>query len=90
MLQFQSTKGVRLTMEIDRLLSWLLCSSPCTEYNARLELLNQFPDDSAILTARRRMIAQPQIQALMTEVSNWPGDILNNHKDASAQIGLSG
>ena len=69
-------------METDNVISWLLNSSPYTEYNTRLELLNQSPDDSAVLTARRRMIAQPQIQALMTEVSNWPGDILKNHKDA--------
>lgn len=70
-------------MEIDKLLSWLLSSSPYTEYNTRLELLNQSPSDLAVLSARREMIAQPQFQTLLKEVAHWPGDILKNHKDAS-------
>jgi|MTBAKMStandDraft_1061839.scaffolds.fasta_scaffold00614_31 hypothetical protein len=70
-------------METDRLLSWLLSSSPYTEYNTRLELLNQSPDDSAVLTARRKMLVHPQIQTLLKEVEHWPGNVLKNHKDAS-------
>ena len=60
-----------------------MSSSPYTEYNTRLELLNQSPSDPAVLSARREMIAQPQIQTLLKEVAHWPGDILKNHKDAS-------
>lgn len=70
-------------MEINKLSSWLLSSSPYTEYNTRLELLNQSPDDSNVLAARRKMIAHPQIQTLLKEVVHWPGNILKNHKDAS-------
>jgi hypothetical protein len=67
---------------LEKVIEWLLKSSPWVEYRTRLDLLNQPPGDPAVLKARQAMISHPQVQSLLTELSDWPGTVLSSHKSA--------
>lgn len=62
---------------------WLLQSEPWIAYRARLDLLEQPENDLQVITARKAMLADPKIKALLTELKDWPGTVLNSHKSAS-------
>jgi hypothetical protein len=61
---------------------WLLEGPPWSVYRARLDLLGQAADDPQVVAARRMMLADPQVQALVTELAGWPGSVLSSHKSA--------
>jgi len=63
-------------------LDWLLNSDPWTEYRTRIDLLDQPGDSSQVQNAYRRMINHSKIEALITELLDWPGQVLNSHKSA--------
>ena len=67
---------------MDELTEWLLAGPPWVAYHTRVDLLQHPEDDPQVLKARRAMIAHPQIQSLLTELAEWPGPILKNHKAA--------
>lgn len=67
----------------DKTIEWLLQSEPWIEYRARIDLLEQPENDSKVINARKAMLADPKIQTLVTELTNWPGTVLNSHKSAS-------
>lgn len=64
-------------------MQWLLEGEPWIVYGTRRELLGETDDDAAVATARQAMLAQPQVQQLLTELSNWPGTVIASHKSAS-------
>jgi hypothetical protein len=61
---------------------WLLEGEAYIEYRTRLDLLNQSEDDVEVKRARRRMLADPKIQALIGELVAWPGTVISSHKSA--------
>lgn len=61
---------------------WLLDGPPWVEYRTRIDLLGQARDDPKVLKARREALFHPQIQSLVAELVNWPGDVLKSHKSA--------
>lgn len=63
-------------------IDWLLNSDPWTEYRTRIDLLDQHQDSSQVTDAYNRMISHPKIKALITELMDWPGQVLNSHKSA--------
>lgn len=67
----------------DKTIEWLLQSEPWIEYRTRVDLLEQSENDPKVVTARKAMLIDPKIQALITELTNWPGTVLNSHKSAS-------
>lgn len=67
----------------DRLIDWLLQGPPWVQYRTRVDLLNQPENDPQVGVARQAMIAHPQVQALLTELMEWPGIPLKRHNDAS-------
>jgi hypothetical protein len=67
----------------DKTIEWLLQSEPWIEYRARVDLLEQPGDDPKVLAARKAMLADSKIQTLITELTNWPGTVLNSHRSAS-------
>jgi hypothetical protein len=67
---------------MDELIEWLLEGPPWVQYRTRLDLLNEPEDSPRVLAARQEMIAHPQIQTLVSELSAWPRPILKNHKSA--------
>jgi hypothetical protein len=62
---------------------WLLQGDPWIEYRTRRDLLGQSEIDPQVGAARRQMLADPRIQALLAELAGWPGTVLNSHKSAS-------
>jgi hypothetical protein len=64
------------------LLSWLLGGSPWIEFRTRLDLLGQTIDDPQVVQAYKATLALPEIQTLISELSEWPGPILKSHKKA--------
>ena len=61
---------------------WLLRGPPWVQYRTRIDLLGQAENTSEVQAARKAMLAHPQIQDLVSELQEWPGQILKSHKDA--------
>lgn len=64
-------------------IEWLLEGEAWLQYRTRLDLLGQDEADPQVRAARKAMLADPKIQTLLAELSNWPGAVLNSHKSAS-------
>lgn len=67
----------------DKINEWLLQGEPWVEYRTRVDLLEQPEDDPQVRAARRKMVADPKIKALLAELTGWPGTVLNSHRSAS-------
>jgi hypothetical protein len=67
----------------DKTIGWLLQGESWVEYRTRLDLLGQPETDPAVSAARKAMLADPKIKALLAELLNWPGTVLNSHRSAS-------
>ncbi len=61
---------------------WVLEGEGYIEYRARLDLLGQSEGTIEVDSARRRMLQDPKIQALIVELKGWPGQVLSSHKSA--------
>ncbi|MCJ7716735.1 MAG: hypothetical protein MUO54_09470 [Anaerolineales bacterium] len=66
----------------DELIIWLLNGSPWIEYRTRIDLLGQTKNAPEVIQAYHKSFALPQIQNLISELSEWPGPILKSHKKA--------
>ena len=62
---------------------WLLQGDPWIEYRTRCDLLGQSENDPQVKSTRKLMLASPQLQSLLTELSAWPGAAVSNHKNAN-------
>jgi hypothetical protein len=67
----------------DKTIEWLLQGEPWVEYRTRLDLLGQSDIDPQVSAARRAMLADSKVKALLVELSQWPGTVLNSHRSAS-------
>jgi hypothetical protein len=67
----------------DKTIEWLLQSEPWIEYRTRVDLLEQPETDLQVAAACKSMLADPKIKALLAELTDWPGTVLNSHKSAS-------
>jgi len=67
----------------DKTIEWLLQGDPWIEYRTRVDLLGQTEKDPQVVAARKAMLADAKIQALLTELMAWPGIVLDSHKSAS-------
>jgi hypothetical protein len=63
-------------------IDWLLEGEPWVEYRARMDLLGKSENDPQVRTARQSMLATPQVQNLVAELSSWPGTVISSHKSA--------
>ena len=64
------------------LTTWLLKGEPWVEYRTRIDILEQPEDDPQVKEAYKTALAHPQIQNIITELSEWPGSVLKSHKKA--------
>ena len=62
---------------------WLLQGGSWIEYRTRVDLLGQLDDDPHVIAARNKMLTDPKIRVLLSELAGWPGAVLNSHKSAS-------
>ncbi len=66
---------------MDEVSTWV-DGAPWAEYQVRRTLLGQPETDEAVRKARLAMLAHPRVQALLAELSEWPGPPLKRHNDA--------
>jgi hypothetical protein len=67
----------------DKTIDWLLTGEPWIQYRTRVDLMKEAESDPKVVAARRAMLADAKIQALLTELTDWPGTVLNSHRSAS-------
>ena len=67
----------------NKTIDWLLQGEPWIQYRTRIDLLAQKETDAQVISARKARLADPKVRALLDELSNWPGTVLNSHKSAS-------
>ncbi len=67
----------------DKTIEWLLEGEAWIQYRTRVDLLGQDEAEPQVRAARKAMLADPKIQALLAELTDWPGAVLNSHKSAS-------
>jgi hypothetical protein len=63
-------------------IDWLLEADPWIVYRTRRDLLGQSEADPQVVSARQMMLADPRVQALVAELSGWPGTVISSHKSA--------
>ncbi len=63
-------------------MDWLLEGEAYIQYHTRLDLLGQAGSDPQVSAARRAMLEQPQVQALIQELGAWPWKVIASHKSA--------
>jgi hypothetical protein len=61
---------------------WLLAGYPWVEYRTRRDLLGQADNDLQVGAAREAMLEDPQVRALIGELTAWPGKVISSHKSA--------
>ncbi len=64
-------------------IEWLLQGEPWIEYRTRVDLLEESESDPHVRAARKAMLADPKIKSLLSELTDWPGTVLNSHRSAS-------
>jgi hypothetical protein len=69
-------------MRMDELTTWLLEGPPWMQYRTRVDLLGQSENEAEVCTARQAMLADPLVHGLLTELAEWPGEVLASHKSA--------
>jgi hypothetical protein len=67
----------------EKTIEWLLQGEPWVEYRTRVDLLEQPESDPQVIAARKAMLADSKIKSLLTELTDWPGIVLNSHRSAS-------
>jgi hypothetical protein len=73
---------------MEPVISWLLQGPPWVQYRTRLDLLNESEDDALVRATRKAMLAHPQVRGLLSELAEWPGRVLSNHKEAGHPLHL--
>ncbi|HIC93820.1 MAG TPA: hypothetical protein EYP09_06180 [Anaerolineae bacterium] len=64
-------------------ISWLLSEGvPWARYRTLVDLLDRPQDDPEVRAARAKILAHPQVQALIVETATWPGYPLKRRNDA--------
>src|SRR5512134_1105477 len=61
---------------------WLLTGPPWVQYCTRTDLLAQPDSHREAAASRQAMLEHPQVRALLSELSEWPGPALKRHNDA--------
>lgn len=62
---------------------WLLEGDPFVQYNTRINLLGQTENHSEVIEAKKKMLEDQKIKNLLTDLKDWPGQVLSSHKSAS-------
>lgn len=63
-------------------LEWLLAAEPFVGYRTRVDLLGRPECEQEVVEARRAMLADPRVVALVDDLGGWPGTVISSHKSA--------
>ncbi len=61
---------------------WLLNGEPFIAYRTRLDLLGEDESGQVVKTAKSAMLGDPKITKIITELQNWPWNVISSHKSA--------
>jgi hypothetical protein len=67
---------------MDKIIPWLLEGPAWVQYCTRRDLLGQPENDNEVRAARTMMLSDPRVRGLLTELAEWPGEVLASHKSA--------
>ena len=67
-------------------IKWLLEGSAWVQYRTQVDLLGRSGQDEQVAGLRKSIAEEPQIKALLGEISGWPGGPIKRHNDASHLI----
>jgi hypothetical protein len=67
-------------------IDWLLEGESWIRYRVYRDLLEFDETDEMVVSERSKMLTHPFIVDLMTELSNWPGQVISSHKSAGQQF----
>ncbi len=67
-------------------IEWLLAGEPWIQYRTRLDLLGEPESEPEVKAARKAMLADLQVRALIEELCGWPGTVIASHKSAGQQF----
>jgi hypothetical protein len=63
-------------------IEWLLEGDPWIEFRTRVDLLGQPESDEVVQSARRAMLQDVKLDAVLTDLTGWPGAVISSHKSA--------
>ncbi len=63
-------------------IDWLLQGEPWVQYRARIDLLGESATSSRVAQARKAMLAHPQVQSLVNDLSRLHDTVISSHKSA--------
>ena len=63
-------------------IDWLLTGEPYIRYRTYIDLLDLPENAPEAKRARAEMTAHPLVRGLLSELEDWPGGVINNHKKA--------
>lgn len=61
---------------------WLLKGDPWVVYRTRIDLLCEDKNEQEVKKAYQEMLSHQKIKGLLSELKNWPGEVLSSHKSA--------
>ncbi|MGB9591716.1 MAG: hypothetical protein ACPL1K_04295, partial [Candidatus Kryptoniota bacterium] len=64
-------------------IEWLLEGPAWIEYRTRLDILAQPTDDPQVQSAQNWILADGQVQHLLSEVTAWDHNVVSSHKNAA-------
>ncbi len=67
---------------MNKVVDWLLEGPPWVRYRVNIDLLGLSEGTSELADTRKKIIAHPDMQALLSELSSWPGPSIKRHNDA--------
>ena len=67
-------------------IDWLLTGEPYVRYRTYIDLLDLPVDAHEVKQARAEMISHPLVRGLLSELEDWPGGVINNHKKTGLLI----
>lgn len=70
-------------MNDKKIIDWLMSGPPWVQYRTQLDLLGMPASDPAVRSSRQALSGHPQVQAMLAELSGWPGPALKRHNDAA-------
>jgi hypothetical protein len=65
------------------IVTWLLEGEPWVRYLTRTTLMDLTESDPQVIEDRTSMLGHPRISAILSESLNWPGQVVNGHKNAA-------
>ena len=64
-------------------IEWLLEGPAWVQYRTRVDLLGRSEEDEQVTGLKQIIAEEPQIKALLGDLSTWPGGPIKRHNDAS-------